>query len=175
MPRIPRTKWLEARVRWETSPDVTFADIARELGVSHSTVILRARREGWVKVARHEARPVGSPCPESVEAYRKNATEVAQQHAKLLARAWGDIELFRARLMQAIEASDPTEIVRYAAAFGVYMDQLHEQILREREVWGLTESGAPEVRIVRRGWVVVGSNGSSDGSSNGSTNGNGSD
>jgi hypothetical protein len=175
MPRIPRTKWLEARVRWETSPDVTFADIARELGVSHSTVILRARREGWVKVARHEARPVGSPCPESVEAYRKNATEVAQQHAKLLARAWGDIELFRARLMQAIEASDPTEIVRYAAAFGAYMDQLHEQIRREREVWGLTESGAPEVRIVRRGWVVVGSNGSSDGSSNGSTNGNGSD
>jgi hypothetical protein len=175
MPRIPRTKWLEARVRWETSPDVTFADIARELGVSHSTVILRARREGWVKVARHEARPVGSPCPESVEAYREGATEVAQRHAKHLARAWGDLELFRARLMHAIEASDPTEIVRYAAAFGAYMDQLHEQIQHEREVWGLTESGAPEVRIVRRGWIVVGSNGSSDGSSNGSSNGDGSD
>jgi hypothetical protein len=151
---------------------VTFADIARELGVSHSTVILRARREGWVKVARHEARPAGQPCPESVEAYRKNATEVAQRHAKHLARAWGDIELFRARLMHAIEASDPTDIVRYAAAFGAYMDRLHEQIQREREVWGLTDSGAPEVRIVRRGWIVVGgSNGSSDGSSNGSSNG----
>jgi hypothetical protein len=85
------------------------------------------------------------------------------------------LELFRARLMHAIEASDPTEIVRYAAAFGAYMDQLHEQIQHEREVWGLTESGAPEVRIVRRGWIVVGSNGSSDGSSNGSSNGDGSD
>jgi hypothetical protein len=159
MPRITRSKWAEARLKWETSPDVTYADIARELGVARSTVILRARREGWVKVARHEARPVGSPCPESVEAYRKNATEVAQQHAKLLARAWGDIELFRARLMHAIESSDPTEIVRYAAAFGAYMDQLHEQIQHEREVWGLTESGAPEVRIVRRGWIVVGGDG----------------
>jgi len=155
MPRITRSKWAEARVKWETSPDVTYADIARELGVARSTVILRARREGWVKVARHEARPAGQPCPESVEAYRKNATEAAQRHAKLLARAWGDIELFRARLMHAIEASDPTEIVRYAAAFGAYMDQLHEQIRREREVWGLTESGAPEVRIVRRGWIVA--------------------
>jgi len=171
MPRIPRTKWLEARIRWETSPDVTFADIARELGVSHSTVILRARREGWVKVARHEARPVGSPCPESVEAYRESATEVAQRHAKSLARAWGDLELFRARLMQAIEASDPTDIVRYAAAFGAYLDRLHAQIQHEREVWGLTESGAPEVRIVRRGWIVVGGNGSSNGGSNGSSNG----
>jgi hypothetical protein len=72
------------------------------------------------------------------------------------------LELFRARLMHAIESSDPTDIVRYAAAFGAYLDQLHEQIRHEREVWGLTESGAPEVRIVRRGWIVVGgdSNGS---------------
>jgi hypothetical protein len=169
MPRISKSKWVEARIRWETSPDVTFADIARELGVSHSAVVLRARREGWLKVARYEARPAGQPCPESVEAYRKNATEVAQRHAKHLARAWGDIELFRARLMHAIEASDPTDIVRYAAAFGAYLDRLHAQIQREREVWGLTDSGAPEVRIVRRGWIVVGSNGSSDGSSNGSS------
>jgi hypothetical protein len=159
MPRIARSRWEEARLKWETSPDVTYADIARELGVARSTVLQRARREGWVKVARHEARPVGSPCPESVEAYRKNATEVAQRHAKHLARAWGDLELFRARLMHAIEASDPTEIVRYAAAFEAYMDQLHEQIQREREVWGLTESGAPEVRIVRRGWIIVGGDG----------------
>jgi hypothetical protein len=64
--------------------------------------------------------------------------------------------------MQAIEASDPTEIVRYAAAFGAYMDQLHEQIQREREVWGI-DSAAPEIRIVRRGWIVVGGNGSSNG------------
>ncbi len=170
MARIPKSKWVEARVRWETSPDVTFADIARELGVSHSTVVLRARREGWVKVADHVARPVGSPCPESVEAYRESATEVAQRHAKHLARAWGDIELFRAKLMHAIEVSDDTDIVRYAAAFGAYLDRLHAQIQREREIWGLTESGAPEVRIVRRGWIVVGgSNGNSNGSSNGSS------
>ncbi len=159
MPRIARSRWEEARVKWESSPDVTFADIARELGVARSTVLQRARREGWVKVARHEARPVGSPCPESVEAYRESATEVAQRHAKLLARAWGDLELFRARLMHAIETSDPAEIVRYAAAFGAYMEQLHEQIRHEREVWGLTESGAPEVRIVRRGWIIVGGDG----------------
>jgi transposase-like protein len=159
MPRIARSRWEEARAKWETSPDVTYADIARELGVSRSTVLQRARREGWVKVARHEARPVGSPCPESVEAYRKNATEVAQRHAEHLSRAWGDLELFRARLMQAIEASDPTEIPRYAAAFEAYLDQLHEQIQHEREVWGLTGSAAPEIRIVRRGWIVVGGNG----------------
>jgi hypothetical protein len=111
-----------------------------------------------VKVARHEARPVGSPCPESVEAYRKNVTEVAQLHAKLLSRAWEDLELFRSRLMHAIESSDPTDIVRYAAAFGAYMDQLHEQIRHEREVWGI-DSAAPEVRIVRRGWIIVGGDG----------------
>jgi transposase-like protein len=175
MPRIPKSKWVEARIRWETSPDVTFAEIARQLGVHPATVHERARREGWVKVARHEARPVGSPCPESVEAYRKNATEVAQLHAKLLARARADLELFRSKLMRAIEAADDADIVRYATAFGVYLDRLYVHILREREVWGLTESGAPEIRIVRRGWVVVGSNGSSDGSSNGSSNGDGSD
>jgi hypothetical protein len=37
-------------------------------------------------------------------------------------------------------------------------------ILREREVWGMSD-GAAEIRIVRRGWIVVG---------NGSANGNGS-
>jgi len=163
MPRIPRSKWAEARVKWETSPDVKYSDIARELGVTRATVILRARREGWVKVASHEARPVGMPAPESVEAYRESATQVTRRHAEWLARAWSDLELFRARLMHAIEASDPTEIVRYAAAFGAYMDRLHEQIQREREVWGLTESGAPEVRIVRRGWIIVGGNGSANG------------
>jgi hypothetical protein len=82
-------------------------------------------------------------------------------HAKLLARARADLELFRSKLMRAIEAADDADIVRYATAFGVYLDRLYVHILREREVWGLTESGAPEVRIVRRGWIVVGSNGSS--------------
>jgi hypothetical protein len=106
-----------------------------------------------------------------VEAYRESVTEVAQLHAKLLARARADLELFRSKLMRAIEAADDADIVRYATAFGVYLDRLYVHILREREVWGLTESGAPEVRIVRRGWIVVGSNGSSDGSSNGSSNG----
>jgi hypothetical protein len=163
MPRIPRSKWAEARVKWETSPDVTYSDIARELGVSPSAVILRARREGWVKVADHVARPSGSPCPESVEAYRESASQVTRRHAEWLARAWVDLEVFRARLMHAIESSDPTEIVRYAAAFGAYLDRLHAQIQHEREVWGLTDSGAPEIRIVRRGWIVVGGNGSTNG------------
>jgi uncharacterized protein YjcR len=61
MPRIPKSKWVEARIRWETSPDVTFAEIARQLGVHPATVHERARREGWVKVARHEARPGAAP------------------------------------------------------------------------------------------------------------------
>jgi hypothetical protein len=73
------------------------------------------------------------------------------------------LEVFRARLMHAIESSDPTEIVRYAAAFGAYLDRLHAQIQHEREVWGLTDSGAPEIRIVRRGWIIVGGNGSTNG------------
>jgi predicted ArsR family transcriptional regulator len=162
MPRLSRSKWAEARARWETSPDVTYSDIARELGVSHTTVLQHARREGWVKVASHEARPVGMPAPESVEAYRESATQVTRRHAEWLARAWADLELFRARLMQAIEASDPTEIVRYAAAFGAYMDRLHTQIQREREVWGLTSNTGPEIRIIRRGWVVVNANGTGD-------------
>ncbi len=160
MPRVPRSKWAEARVKWETSPDVTYSDIARELGVNPSSVILRARREGWVKVASHEARPVGMPAAESVAAYKQSVRQIAERHAEWLSRAWSDLELFRARLMHAIEASDPTEIVRYAAAFGAYMDRLHEQIQREREVWGLTDSSAPEIRIVRRGWIIVGGNGS---------------
>ena len=162
MPRIPRSKWAEARVKWETSPDVTYSDIARELGVSPSAVLLRARREGWVKVASHEARPVGMPAPESVEAYRESASQVTRRHAEWLARAWSDLELFRDRLMRAIESSDPTEIVRYAAAFGAYLDRLHAQIQREREVWGLTNNIGPEIRIIRRGWVVVNGNGTED-------------
>ncbi len=170
MARIPKSKWVEARVRWETSPDVTFADIARQLGVHPATVHERARREGWVKVVSYVARPAGVPAPESLEAYRESATEVAQLHAKLLVRARADLELFRSKLMRAIEAADDADVVRYATAFGVYLDRLYVHILREREVWGLTESGAPEVRIVRRGWIVVGgSNGNSNGSSNGSS------
>jgi len=146
---------------------VTYSDIARELGVTPGAVHDRARREGWVKVARHEARPVGMPAPESVEAYRENASQVMRRHAEWLARAWRDLELFRERLMHAIESSDPTEIVRYSAAFGAYLDRLHAQIQREREVWGLTNSSGPEIRIVRRGWIVVGgSNGSSTSGSN---------
>jgi hypothetical protein len=161
MPRLDRKKWAEARVKWETSPEVTLTDIARELGVAHSTVVQRARREGWMKVADHITRPAGSPLPESVEAYRESVNEIAQRHAKSLARAWGDIELFRAKLMHAIEAADPAEIVRYAAAFGAYLDRLHEQIQREREVWGI-DSAAPQIRIVRRGWIVVGDGNGTD-------------
>ena len=162
MPRIPRSKWAEARIKWETSPDVKYSDIARELGVTRATVILRARREGWVKVANYEARPVGLPTPESIEAYKQGAQQVAVRHAEWLARAWRDLEVFRSRLMQAIESSDPTEIPRYATAFGAYLDRLHEQIQREREVWGLTNNTGPEIRIIRRGWVVVNGNGTED-------------
>ena len=158
MPRLDRKKWAEARAKWEASPELTLSDIARELGVSHSTVQQHARREGWVKVANHVARPAGSPCPESVEAYREGASQVTRRHSVWLARAWVDLELFRAKLMHAIEVSDDTDIVRYAAAFGAYLDRLHEQIQRERELWGI-DSAAPEIRIVRRGWIVVGGDG----------------
>jgi transposase-like protein len=158
MPRVPRSKWAEARVKWETSPDVTYSDIARELGVTPGAVHDRARREGWVKVARYEARPVGMPAPESVEAYRENTRQIAQEHAKMLARARADIEEFRAKLMRAIESAEDAEIVRYSSAFSAYLDKLYTHILREREVWGMSD-GAAEIRIVRRGWIIVSSNG----------------
>jgi hypothetical protein len=162
MPRVPKERWVEARIKWETTPDMSYKDVARELGVSHTVVLERARREGWVKVANYEARPVGLPTPESVEAYKQGAQQVAARHAEWLARAWGDLEVFRSRLMRAIESSDPTEIPRYATAFGAYLDRLHEQIQREREVWGLTSNTGPEIRIIRRGWVVVNGNGTGD-------------
>ena len=162
MPRIPKSKWVEARIRWETSPDVTFAEIARELGVKPATVHERARREGWVKVANFEARPVGMPAPESVEAYRENTRQIAERHAEMLARARADIELFRAKLMRAIEAAKDSDIIKYSSAFSTYLDKLYMHILREREVWGMSD-GVAEIRIVRRGWIVVGGNGSVNG------------
>jgi transposase-like protein len=164
MPRVARSKWAEARIKWETSPDVTYSDIARELGVKPATVHERARRERWVKVANFEARPVGIPAPESVEAYKENTRQIAKQHAEMLARARADIEVFRAKLMRAIEAAKDSEIIKYSSAFSTYLDKLYMHILREREVWGMSD-GAAEIRIVRRGWIVVG---------NGSSNGNGS-
>jgi transposase-like protein len=159
---MPRSKWAEARVKWETSPDVTYSDIAREFGVSHTTVLQHARREGWVKVASHEARPVGMPAPESFEAYKENTRQIAERHAEMLARAREDLELFRAKLMRAIEAAKDSEIIRYSSAFSAYLDKLYMHILREREVWGMSD-GAAEIRIVRRGWIIVGGNGSSIG------------
>jgi hypothetical protein len=104
------------------------------------------------------------PAPESVEAYRENTRQIAERHAEMLERARADIELFRAKLMRAIEAAKDSDIIKYSSAFSTYLDKLYMHILREREVWGMSD-GAAEIRIVRRGWIVVG---------NGSANGNGS-
>jgi hypothetical protein len=76
----------------------------------------------------------------------------------MLARARADIEEFRAKLMRAIESAEDAEIVRYSSAFSAYLDKLYTHILREREVWGMSD-GAAEIRIVRRGWIIVSSNG----------------
>jgi hypothetical protein len=49
MPRLDPARWKEARLQWEGSLDVSYTDIAAQLGTSIPTVTLRAKRELWVK------------------------------------------------------------------------------------------------------------------------------
>ena len=47
--RLDPALWIKARAEWESSPDVTYTDIAARLGVAVPSVTMRAKREFWVK------------------------------------------------------------------------------------------------------------------------------
>jgi len=51
MPKKSLNDWHNARVLWESSPGMGFAEVARTLGVSTPTVFIRAQRDNWTKLA----------------------------------------------------------------------------------------------------------------------------
>lgn len=48
MPKADPAQWKEARSQWEGT-DMTYSEVAKQLGVAVPTVTLRAKREMWVK------------------------------------------------------------------------------------------------------------------------------
>lgn len=49
MARLSKEQWEAARTRWEGEPDLSFGQLAKELGVSRPAVSKRADEEGWEK------------------------------------------------------------------------------------------------------------------------------
>lgn len=51
MPRLTKDQWEAARLQWEADPTLTFEALGRQLGVSHTAAIQRAKKEGWERNA----------------------------------------------------------------------------------------------------------------------------
>lgn len=77
---VDEAQWLDARVRWESDPEITYSSIARTLGVDQSCVQRHATRDGWTKVGLAKIAPEKRPDPASEAEFLANREKVKHNH-----------------------------------------------------------------------------------------------
>jgi predicted DNA-binding protein YlxM (UPF0122 family) len=79
MPPLTRQQWQQARIEWESNPDLTITELAKRYGVARNTVYERIKREGWRKANIDDCKKNG-PLPQSVQLYADNVERLLECH-----------------------------------------------------------------------------------------------
>jgi len=111
--RIPEERYAAARVMYETTPGITYAKLADEVGISYRSLEERARKEGWTK--RHLLPPNGM-------------TEAAQQVADTYS---GKLEEYGPEL-----SPEQKQIALQETAVETAIELRAQLIERHRREWG---------------------------------------
>jgi len=147
MPPLTKQQWQQARVEWESNPDLTIAELARRYNVSRNAVVERKQKEGWRKAGIDDCKKEG-PLPQSLQAYAENVDAILQLHRQ---------EWAQHRELYGIDAIAENFELGKAAKISAEMLAIRQKA--EREAWGLNEreSETQEIVIVRSyGQQVVG-------------------
>jgi len=147
MPPLTRQQWQQARVEWESNPDLTITELAKRYGVGRNTVYERIKREGWRKANIDDCKKEG-PLPQSLKAYADNVDAILQLHRQ---------EWAQHRELYGLEAIAANFELGKAAKISAEMLAIRQKA--ERAAWGLDEREGEkqEIVIVRSyGHQVVG-------------------
>jgi hypothetical protein len=147
MPPLTRQQWQQARVEWESNPDLTITELARRYNVARNTVAERKQKEGWRKAGIDDCKKEG-PLPQSLQAYADNVDAILRLHRQ---------EWAQHRELYGLEAIAGNFELGKAAKISAEMLAIRQRA--EREAWGLNdrERETQEIVIVRSyGQQVVG-------------------
>jgi len=147
MPPLTRQQWQQARIEWESNPDLTITELAKRYGVGRNTVYERIKREGWRKANIDDCKKEG-PLPQSLKAYADNVDAILQLHRQ---------EWAQHRELYGLEAIAANFELGKAAKISAEMLAIRQKA--ERAAWGLDEREGEkqEIVIVRSyGHQVVG-------------------
>ena len=150
MPQLTRQQWEQARVEWESNPDLTITELARRYNVARNTVAERKQKEGWRKAGIDDCKKEG-PLPQSLQAYAENVDTILRLHRQ---------EWAQHRTLYGLDAIAENFELGKAAKISAEMLAIRQKA--ERAAWGLDEREGEkqEIVIVRSyGQQVVGENG----------------
>ena len=147
MPPLTRQQWQQARIEWESNPDLTITELARRYNVARNTVAERKQKEGWRKAGIDDCKKNG-PLPQSVQLYADNVERLLECHRQ---------EWEEHRSLFELGAIAMNFELGKAAKISAEMLAIRQKA--EREAWGLNdrERETQEIVIVRSyGQQVVG-------------------
>jgi hypothetical protein len=153
IPKLTKEQWAEVRSRYEAGEVVRH--LAREYGVSHTAIILRAQSGGWVRDQeeairrRTLAKVTQTQTPRDQDALDRAVEAEAERRAAVLRRHREETTAARSLLYDATkavkEAKTATELshgekrMRSAKAAAETLAKLHDV---ERRAWGFDEDKA---------------------------------
>jgi len=140
MPPLTKQQWQQARVEWESDPDLTITELANRYGVARNTVYERIKREGWRKANIDDCKKEG-PLPQSLQAYAENVDAILQLHRQ---------EWAQHRELYGLDAIAGNFELGKAAKISAEMLAIRQKA--ERVAWGLVSedsSNAKEIVIER--------------------------
>ena len=157
MPYLAQEVWDIQRRQWEATPEMTFSDVSRALGVTRQAVRLRANREGWRKVAAsEELTRLAVTKADAISATReeplsdeeeKLKTDAVDKRAEVLARHRREWDGARKRIYMAVKSGDDKE----AKLGKLIAEALAVVQAGERKAWQLDEKEAQTVVVIERG------------------------
>ncbi len=154
---LSKEVWEAARRKWEATPEMTFSDVARELGVTRQAVRVQSRNNEWRKVAASEelarlavnkADAISAAREDPLsEEEEKLKTDAVDKRAEVLARHRREWDGARKRIYMAVKSGDDKE----AKLGKLIAEALAVVQAGERKAWQLDEKEAQTVVVIERG------------------------